>query len=99
MIKSIKWNNHAVLGNLELDFKKPDGTAYNTIILAGENGAGKTTILETLSTFLNLGSIECFEHIKYDANGENFTITPNDVNPRLGFHKRKKESNKERDKV
>lgn len=92
MIKSIKWNNHEVLGNLELDFQKPDGTAYNTIILAGENGAGKTTILETIANFLNLGSITCFEHIKYNANGENYSITPNDMNPHLGFHKRKRES-------
>lgn len=53
MIKSIKWNNHEILGNLELDFQKADGTIYNTIILAGKNGAGKTTILETISTFLN----------------------------------------------
>ena len=70
MIKSIKWNNHKVLGNLELNFQKADGTAYNTIILAGENGAGKTTILETIATFLNLGSVACFEAMKYDANGE-----------------------------
>ena len=58
MIREMKWNNHDVLGNLELDFSKPDGSIYDTIILAGENGSGKTTILETLSTFLNLGSIE-----------------------------------------
>ena len=60
MIKKIKWNNHEVLGNLELDFTKPDGSVYNTIVLAGENGTGKTTIFDTLSTFLNLGSIEAF---------------------------------------
>lgn len=64
MIRKIKWNDHAILGNLELDFTKPDGSVYNTIVLAGENGTGKTTILETLSTFLNLGSIEPFEYIK-----------------------------------
>lgn len=52
MIRKIKWNDHAILGNLELDFTKPDGSVYNTIVLAGENGTGKTTILETLSTFL-----------------------------------------------
>ena len=92
MLKSIKWNNHEILGNLELDFQKADGTAYNTIILAGENGAGKTTILETIANFLNLGSVDCFEYIKYDANGENYSITPHEVNPRLGFHNRKKES-------
>lgn len=92
MIKSIKWNNHEVLGDLELNFQKADGTAYNTIILAGENGAGKTTVLETIATFLNLGSVACFETMKYDINGETYIITPNDTNPNLGFHRRKKES-------
>lgn len=60
MIKEINWDNHAILGNLSLDFSKGDGSAYNTIILAGENGTGKTKILDTLSTFLNLGSFEPF---------------------------------------
>jgi len=92
MIKSIKWNNHEVLGNLELDFQKADGTVYNTIVLAGENGVGKTTILETIATFLNLGAVDCFEYIKYDSNGENYTITPHETYPNLGFHNRKKES-------
>lgn len=92
MIKSIKWNNHEVLGNLELDFQKPDGTAYNTIVLAGENGAGKTTVLETIAEFLNLGSVAYFEYIKYDANGENYLITPSHMNPEYGFHQRAKES-------
>lgn len=92
MITSIKWNNHEVLGNLELNFQKEDGTAYNTIILAGENGTGKTTILETISNFLNLGPVDCFEQIKYNLNGENYQITPNNINPHLGFHIRKKES-------
>lgn len=92
MIKKIKWHNHAILGNLELDFTKPDGTIYDTIVLAGENGTGKTTVLETLSTFLNLGSIEPFEYINYIADGIPYTIAPNpDDNPQLGFHFRKKE--------
>ena len=77
---------------MELNFQKADGTAYNTIILAGENGAGKTTVLETIATFLNLGSVACFETMKYDINGETYIITPNDTNPNLGFHRRKKES-------
>lgn len=93
MIRKIKWNNHDILGNLELDFTKPDGSIYNTIVLAGENGTGKTTILETLSTFLNLGSIEAFEYIKYVVDGVPYTISQRaNVNPELGFHVRKNES-------
>lgn len=43
-----EWKDSKILGNLELDFTKPDGTAYNTVVIAGENGSGKTNILETL---------------------------------------------------
>lgn len=41
MITRVKWRNHAVLGDLELDFTKANGTPYNTIVLAGENGTGR----------------------------------------------------------
>lgn len=90
MIRTIKWNNHNVLGNLELNFTKKDGSIYKTIILAGENGTGKTTILETIATFLNGGSIEAFEHIQYMAKGVPYTIKPNTA-PQYGFHSRKNE--------
>lgn len=99
MITSIKWKNHEILGNLELDFRKPDGTAFNTIILAGENGAGKTTILETVGTFLNLGSMSGFDNLKYEVNGEKYTITPLEDRSDFGFHMRKKESNGDEVKV
>ena len=68
MIKEVKWHNHHVLGNLNLNFEKPGGI-YNTIIFAGENGCGKTTILSTLSEFLNLGSFEPFEYLRYEVDG------------------------------
>lgn len=87
MIRNIKWNNHKVLGNVELDFCKPDGSIYNTIILAGENGTGKTTILETMATFLNLGSIEAFEYIKYDIEDTTYRIKHSqEHDAKLGFH-------------
>ena len=91
MIKKIKWNCHPILGNLELDFTKSDGGIYNTVIFAGENGAGKTTILDSLSTFLNLGSFEDFEYITYDIGGVTYTIRPT-TNSKFGFHIRKKET-------
>ena len=47
-IRKIKFLNHAVLGNLELDFCNKDGRAVDTIILAGENGTGKSTIIDAL---------------------------------------------------
>lgn len=94
MIREIKWKNHPILGNLTLDFTKTDGTPYSTIVIAGENGTGKTTILETLSVFLSRGSIIPFEYIKYDANGTSFTIEPrpDGQHLELGWHIRKNES-------
>lgn len=75
MITKVKWRNHTVFGDLELDFAKDDDTPYNTIVLAGENGTGKTSILETLATFLNRDSFEPFKYISYTANGNIFTAS------------------------
>ena len=76
MIRKIRWNNYNLLGSLTLDFTKEDGTIYNTIILAGENGTGKTTILETLAAFLNLGSLAPFKYIEYVIGNASYQITP-----------------------
>lgn len=88
MITEVKWLNHPILGNLSLNFKKANGCPYNNIILAGENGTGKTTILETLMTFLNGGSFEPFEFIRYIANNNEIQITTRVEKEvvRLGYH-------------
>lgn len=91
MITNIQWDNDPILGNLSLSFIKNDGSPYKTIVLAGENGTGKTRILKTMATFLNLGTIEPFKSITYDVDGVKYTITPRDVNASIGFHKRTKE--------
>lgn len=94
MIREIKWKSHPILGDLVLDLTKPDGTVFNSIVLAGENGTGKTTILETLSTFLNRGSISQFEYIKYEVAGEIYTIQPREKGQYAdaSWHVRTKES-------
>ncbi len=90
MIKKIKYDNHIVLGNLELDFSKPDGSFYNTIVLAGLNGSGKTTILDTLSDFLNLKSFHPFDSLIYEADGCDYELTTiNERDSLSGFHKRR----------
>lgn len=97
-IKKIKWNNHPILGDLELDFiNNITGEPYNNIIFAGENGTGKTTILEYLSIFLNLGSFEYFEYIEYIVDSQNIKIIPQLENDSFkhGFHKRIVDSNPE----
>ena len=42
-IKKIKYKDHNILGNLELDFTNKNGEAVDMILIAGENGCGKTT--------------------------------------------------------
>lgn len=47
-IRKIKFKDHPVLKNLELDFCGKDGKAVDTVIFAGENGTGKSTIINVL---------------------------------------------------
>lgn len=47
-IRKYHFKNHPVLGNLTLDFCGPDNKAVDTVIIAGENGTGKSTILNEL---------------------------------------------------
>ena len=50
-IKKIKFKNHQILGDLELDFTDRNGKAVDTVIIAGENGVGKSMILNALYSF------------------------------------------------
>ncbi len=47
-IRKIKFENHPILKDLELNFCDSNGNTIDTIILAGENGTGKSTILNEL---------------------------------------------------
>ena len=67
-IRKVKWVNHPVLGNLELDFVNPlTNHPFSTIVFVGENGSGKTTTLETLNTFLCIGSFKPFDMIEFEV--------------------------------
>ena len=47
-IRKVKFIDHPILKNLELDFCGKDGKAVDTVIIAGENGCGKSTIINSL---------------------------------------------------
>jgi predicted ATP-binding protein involved in virulence len=47
-IRKIKIKNYKIFDDLELDFTDSDGKALDTIVLAGINGSGKTSILQLL---------------------------------------------------
>ena len=81
---NVKWKGHPILGDLELDFVNPKtGKAYDTIVLAGENGSGKTTVLHTLNDFLCVGPINIFEYIDYDINGTSYRVVPQERSNRF----------------
>lgn len=52
-MKSIQFIKHEILGNLFIDFCDAGGKPVDTVILAGENGTGKSTILNTLFDIVN----------------------------------------------
>lgn len=80
-LRKIKWANHPVLGSLELDFTSPEGNACDTVVIAGENGLGKTTILETLYSFLREGTITFFEYVEYEVDGSVYKAFPLENTP------------------
>lgn len=47
-IKSIKFFEHPVLGNIKLDFTLPSGKVADCILIAGINGTGKSQILSAI---------------------------------------------------
>lgn len=53
-IKHIKFQSHPRLGSLELSFINESGKAASTVIFAGENGSGKTSILEEIAELANI---------------------------------------------
>lgn len=71
-LSELHFNNNDILGNLILDFKNPHtGRPYDTILLVGENGAGKTTILKEISSFMGGDALSLhFSKIEYDINGD-----------------------------
>lgn len=47
-IKRIKFHDHKVLNDLDIDFCDTNGNIADTVIIAGENGCGKSTLLDIL---------------------------------------------------
>lgn len=55
-IKSIELRNNPILGDLDLNFCDVNGVPFDTILIAGENGTGKSTIQNIIYDFLNVNS-------------------------------------------
>lgn len=52
-MRGITFHNHPILNNLSLDFCDAKGNAVDTVIIAGENGTGKSTILNYIYELTN----------------------------------------------
>jgi ABC-type molybdenum transport system ATPase subunit/photorepair protein PhrA len=47
-IKRFQLGGHPVLGDLDLSLADEHGSVFDTIVLAGANGSGKTVMLDTI---------------------------------------------------
>ena len=73
-IRKITFHNHPILGNLFLNFCNPEGKSVDTVILAGENGTGKSTILNAIYTLIS--QVADFEaDVEYETNNTVFVMT------------------------
>ncbi len=90
MITRLKYKDHKIMNNLEINLSKNDGTGYKKIVFLGENGVGKTTILNDLFEFLNQGPLKFGEIEFINDFGEKMTIIQNERSYEFGFHNIKK---------
>lgn len=60
-IISVEFVNDELLGDLVLDLSDPNAISLDTVILAGENGCGKTSILESIYKFSELALVPSTE--------------------------------------
>lgn len=56
-IKKIELQNNSFFGNREFVFTDNSGNVYDNIVLAGENGSGKTRLLNIIYDFCNLSTV------------------------------------------
>lgn len=61
--RSIEFSNHPILGDLKIDFCNQSGQAVDTVIIAGENGNGKSTLLNEL---YQIASCNPINELKFD---------------------------------
>lgn len=73
-IRKIQFVEHPILGNLSLDFCDADGKPVDTILIAGENGCGKSTVLEVLFSFAS-GHISSEASIEIEKDGKRIELT------------------------
>lgn len=53
LLKRLKFRGHPILGDLELNFCDASGQPFDTVVIAGENGTGKTALLLAIEHLVN----------------------------------------------
>ena len=61
-ISQIEFKNHPILQNLKINLTDKNGNIYSNIVFVGENGCGKTTLLNELFDYDNSQYIINKEH-------------------------------------
>lgn len=51
-IRKLSIKNYKIFDDVEFDFTDADGKTLDTVVFAGVNGCGKTTVLEVIATCL-----------------------------------------------
>lgn len=76
-VREVSFKNHPILGDLSLNFCRDDGCAASTVILAGENGVGKSAIMEALYDMLSQTNdvIEYEARVSIEQDGEIATLS------------------------
>lgn len=67
-IKNVKFKQHPILGDAEFDFCDEVGSAANMVIIAGENGVGKSKLIESLYNFASRTSEGASFTVKYELD-------------------------------
>jgi len=55
-LKRLELFNHPILGNFNMDFTNASGSIAKNIIIAGENGTGKSTLLDVIFDFSKINT-------------------------------------------
>ena len=85
-IRCITYSKNDKLGNLKLDLTNGKSGAYDKIIILGENGCGKTTILKDINKFINGNEFQFHQLDFLNDNGEMISATEIEESRQFGFH-------------